>query len=194
MEQHFQLIPKIIRDGQMLAFRFWCGVGFYVFWMPAMPVFLLNVTLYGELRNFLTPPQLLTQWCRKGAKGSIQAKLDSESLSLCGARNIVFCYDHRSAGRFRSAKKWLILYRTIPCNGFHYICHKWWCTNDSKLYIMVVSSLRRASLVSTPAGVTCYFNPGVNSRSRVFLFVSSCHLMYISNDIGTFYFYFIIYL
>ena len=69
-------------------------------------------------------------------------------------------------------------------------------TNDdaqmiADLYLMVISSLKK---FSPPTGVTCYFNPGVNSRSRVFLFVSSCHLMYISNDIGTFYFYFIIYL
>jgi hypothetical protein len=45
------------------------------------------------------------------------------------------------------------------------------------LYLMVINALKKASLVSPPAGVTCYFNPevkdeipdGVNSRGRVFL-------------------------
>ena len=59
-------------------------------------------------------------------------------------------------------------------------------TNDdaqmiADLYLMVISSLKKASLVSPPTGVTCYFNPevkeeipdGVNSRGRevlVYLF------------------------
>jgi hypothetical protein len=56
------------------------------------------------------------------------------------------------------------------------------------LYLMVISSLKKASLFSHPTEVTCYFNPevkeeipdGVNSRGRVVL---SCFFAHASTDI-----------
>ncbi len=66
-------------------------------------------------------------------------------------------------------------------------------TNDDAqmivdLYLMVISSLKKASLVSPPTGVTCYFNPeekdeipdGVNNRGRVVLV---CFFHHASTDI-----------